>query len=107
MTQTAHEVLDDLLTQRRVVVIYDALDQDNSSTAVDRIHALRHSNPDDSLRNGLRLIVTSRPYAVNQHHTSVFQLADWRHCRLKLFDEGQQTDYQATGAASGGVANAG
>ncbi|MFN5075295.1 MAG: hypothetical protein ACK5MO_06850, partial [Planctomyces sp.] len=94
MTQTAREVLDDLLTQRRVVVIYDALDQDNSRTAVDRIHALRHSNPDDCLKTGLRLIVTSRPYAVNQHHTSVFQLADWRHCRLELFDEGQQTDYR-------------
>ncbi len=94
MTQTAREVLDDLLTQRRVVVIYDALDQDNSRTAVDRIHALRHSSPDDCLKTGLRLIVTSRPYAVNQHHTSVFQLADWRHCRLELFDEGQQTDYR-------------
>jgi hypothetical protein len=95
LTQTAREVLDDLLAQGRVVVIYDALDQDNSSTAVDRIHALRHSNPDDCLRNGLRLIVTSRPYAVNQHHTSVFQLADWRHFRLELFDARQQTDYRA------------
>ncbi len=94
ITQTTEDVLDDLLTQRRVVVIYDALDQDNSSTAVDRIHKLRHSVPDECLRIGLRLIVTSRPYAVNQHHTRVFQLEDWRHCRLELFDEGQQTDYR-------------
>ncbi|MEN9555581.1 MAG: hypothetical protein RLZZ232_1867 [Planctomycetota bacterium] len=94
MTQTAREVLDDLLTQRRVVVIYDALDQDNSSSAVERMHKLRHSVPDECLKTGLRLIVTSRPYAVNQHHTSVFQFADWRHCRLELFDEGQQTDYR-------------
>ncbi|MFM7921415.1 MAG: hypothetical protein ACKPJJ_14435, partial [Planctomycetaceae bacterium] len=70
--QTATEVLNDLLAQRRVVVIYDALDQDNSSQAVDRIHTLRHATPDDHLKTGLRLIVTSRPYAVNQHHTRVF-----------------------------------
>ncbi|MFM7836327.1 MAG: hypothetical protein ACKPJD_31415, partial [Planctomycetaceae bacterium] len=36
----------------------------------------------------------SRPYAVNQHHTRVFHLQDWRHCRLELFDAGQQADYR-------------
>ncbi|MEY3173216.1 MAG: hypothetical protein RLZZ436_1130, partial [Planctomycetota bacterium] len=92
--QTATEVLNELLAQRRVVVIYDALDQDNSSFAVDRIHALRHSIPDDRLKTGLKLIVTSRPYAVNHHHSKLFHLQDWRHCRLELFDEGQQSDYR-------------
>ena len=91
---TPHQILDDLLQQRRVIVIYDALDQDNSHAAAQRILYLRRNAPDQTLRSGLRLIVTSRPYAVNQNHTAVFALDDWLHCRLELFDDDQQQAYE-------------
>ena len=96
VTQTATEVLNDLLEQQRVVVIYDALDQDNSNATADgiaadhRVNKLRTAKADDQLKNRLRLIITSRPYAFMQ----LSPLADWLECRLELFDELQQSDYR-------------
>lgn len=91
--RSASYVLDDLLQQGRVVVIYDALDQDNSDRAAERIHQLRHDQSDKMLAKKLRFVVTSRPYAVNQQHTRIFGRDEWRHCRLELFNEPQQNDY--------------
>ena len=92
--QKPKSVLDDLLKQGRVVVIYDALDQDNSDKAAERIHQLRHQHSDELLAKQLRLVVTSRPYAVNQQHTRIFGRQEWQHCKLELFDEPQQEDYR-------------
>jgi len=98
--QAAPEVLQDLLEQRRVVVIYDAHDQDRGSAATDaaadeqRTRKLRSAMTDDRLRNRLRLILTSRPYALRQHQVDVFGLTDWLECRLELFDKQQQSDYR-------------
>ncbi len=91
---TPRQILDDLLQQRRVVVIYDALDQDNSLVAAGRIRHLRRDSSDRNLRNGIRLIVTSRPYAVNQNRTPLFALDYWLDCRFEQFDDSQQQAYE-------------
>ncbi|MFO0223048.1 MAG: NACHT domain-containing protein, partial [Planctomyces sp.] len=90
ITQSAAKVLEDLLEQRRVVVIYDALDQGDSKDSVNRIQRMRK----DQQLAGLRLIVTSRPYAVNQNYAAEFHREYWLHCRLELFDQRQQASYQ-------------
>ncbi|TWT40857.1 Serine/threonine-protein kinase pkn1 [Thalassoglobus neptunius] len=89
---TAAEVVAWLLERRRIVVIFDALDQVDGKTAgVLKTLASQYREANEA-GESLRVIVTSRPNAV-QAWPDGFNRTAWRHFHLQEFDEDHQAEY--------------
>ena len=86
------EVVDWLIENQRIVVIFDALDQVSKETT--QLLTRIQNDPDDPAisSRSIRVIVTSRPEAVNSWPGG-FDKTFWRHFHLEEFDKQQRESY--------------
>ena len=87
----AHEMAEQALADNRVVLILDALDQVGTE---DRIRHLSDFLA-ESRRRGwtVRVVMTGRPFAVEQRKTTLLRDPAWRFACIEDFDTFQQYQY--------------
>lgn len=88
-----------LLEERRVVLIFDAADQQANEFLKKQFHASISHETNPRLAGQLRIVVTSRAFRVREQDQHLFQAAHWQHACIELFDEKQQEAFKKQLAA--------
>lgn len=90
----AAEVVQKLLKERRVVLIFDAADQQAEDFLRLQFHDAISHDSHPRLAAQLRIVVTSRAFRVRDQEQHLFHAAHWRHACVELFDKELQGKYK-------------
>ncbi len=88
------EIAQKLLEERRVVLIFDAADQQASEFLKKQFHASISHEKHPQLAAQLRIVVTSRAFRVREQEHHLFQAAHWQHACAELFNKMQQENFK-------------